>query len=445
FSRDPFRRDADRPFERQRRRQKRHPPRLYLEAEASPLNPTVGQQVTYTLYVYYDVNVRNATPGKLPDFKGFWSLVIPQPERTRQERLVRDGREIYRAVLFERALFPRRSGRLEIEPVEQTLTALIPDPSPFGSLMPKMRELKSTSNPVTIDVRPLPEPQPEGFAGLVGRMRLQLEADRAELEVGEAVTLTLRLAGEGHFQGAQAPTLGEIPGFQIMPPQELSNEFLDGTTVRGEREFSYVLLPRRPGSFEIPALEIPYFDPKAGEYRVASAPSVPLEVAGSSSLVATGSREVTLHTVRTANLPVARRARDQIKNALRHALVLIPLTLGLLLLLRDHRSDAVRSGRSRIRHALDLARKEERPRQAAALIEDAWRLYLEERWQIPKGTPSSKWVVMLTRKGIDQAVAQELVSVGDDLHYLRYAPKLSQTSELRSELVERSRRLLKEL
>jgi hypothetical protein len=104
-----------------------------------------------------------------------------------------------------------------------------------------------------------------------------------------------------------------------------------------------------------------------------------------------------------------------------------------------------RLARRHLVRSLEAVVAEERPRQAAKQVEDAWRNYLVERWEISPGTASTQWSTLLEEKGISKAIAEELVRLAEDLHYLRYAPKLSSTDELRRELVERSRRLAKKL
>jgi hypothetical protein len=94
---------------------------------------------------------------------------------------------------------------------------------------------------------------------------------------------------------------------------------------------------------------------------------------------------------------------------------------------------------------LKAASHEKRPRQVAALIEEAWREFLAARWEIPQGTPSTRWGQLLDHSGLPHGAATELVKLADDLHYLRYAPKLSSTEDLQEELVERSRKLVKAL
>ncbi|MCG8458237.1 MAG: BatD family protein, partial [Holophagales bacterium] len=201
-SRDPFESFFD-PLGRRGRRPPppSRPPEIFLEAEISPRRPYVGQQVLYTLFLYTDVTVRSVTPSELPDFKGFWTQVIPQPNNPDLEWVVRDNREIGRIVLLQRALFPRRAGELEIGPVKATMNAMVRDTRPLGSIFPEPHDVQRSTKATTIEVRQLPEPSPDDFRGAVGRMEVAASLEPRELEMGEAATLTLELKGEGHLQG----------------------------------------------------------------------------------------------------------------------------------------------------------------------------------------------------------------------------------------------------
>ncbi len=454
FSRDPIDSLLDSTFPRQRPRRQRQapPPEIFLEAEIQPKRPLVGQQALYTLYLYTDVNVRSVTPTELPDFKGFWAKPIPQPEDTRPERVIRDGREIGRVVLLERALFPRREGRLEIEPVQATMTALIRDSSVFGSLLPRMGEIDRTSNTLTVDVQPLPDP-PEAFSGVVGRVDLKASLEPRILEIGDAATLTLTLEGEGHLQGAQAPVIPELEGLQIFPPQHQSEESLKGHRVHGKRIWSYVLVPQRPGTIELSTISLTYFDPRRRQFNTTAVEGLGLQIKGSTRATQQSGQEVQLHSIRTALLPsVSGNSLLGLGKSWRHGLILLPWILfGLVWTWRRRGTGAPggsnprRGLRSELRRALAEARHEEVPRRTAALVEDAWRAYLEARWEIPKGAPSSQWSSLLQEQKVSSAVAEEIVRLVEDLHYLRYAPKLSSTDEMRAELLSRSERLSKKL
>ncbi len=433
---------ADEPRTRRRRPARRSVvPQVFLRAEAVPASPWVGEQVLYTLYLYTEADVGSIRPEELPDFKGFWSRTIPQsgliPEPV-------DG-DLYRVVLLEQALFPRRGGRFEIPPVAATMEARVRDPGITGSLMPRTHELSRVSNPVAVEVRELP-PAPAGFRGAVGRIDLAAELAPRELEAGEAATLTVTVRGRGHLQGIPAPELPALAGVEVFPPQQQGDETLTGKEVSGLRAWSYVLVPERPGEWRLPAIEVTYFDPREERYRVARGPELELVARGSTRRAKEGGRAVDLHPIRTAALPAV--AGDGVDWArLRPWLFAIPWGLGLLLLLvRRRRGDGGRArARDQLVSRLAAAAGESLPRRAAAEIEEAWRDFLEDRWGIPRGVPSPRWGQLLIDRGADPARAGELVRLAEDLHYLRYAPKLAAAEELRRDLRDRLRRLARRL
>ena len=440
FSREPFSEvRSGRGYHRSSRRPA-EVPQIFLHAEARPPEPYVGQQTLYTLNLYTQVDIHSVNPDGFPDFKGFWARVIPQPDQ-KPEMVRFEGERFGRVVLIQRALFPRRAGTLEIEPIAARMVARVTESGPLGSLLPKNREIVRQSNAVTIRVRELPPPPP-GFQGAVGDVSLAADLAPPELAVGEAATLKLELSGTGHLQGIQAPQIPEIPGIEVFPPQQQSEEELRGKSVVGSRVWSFVLIPQRPGEWALPPIEIPYFEPRGERYQVASSPALTLKVEAAASDAPAAGPVPELHPIRTAALPAPGGAGGFSK-AVVPWLFGLPLLLAALVLVARHRGALRRAvpAERRLLSRLDEAAAEERPRQAAAAIEEAWRELLAERWRIPQGAPSTQWGRLLAERGADAPGAEELVRLADDLHYLRYAPKLSSISELREDLLQRSRKL----
>lgn len=444
--RDPFARDPLDDFFGRRRRNRRPPPapEIHLEAEVTPPDPVVGEQALYTLYLYTDVTVRSVDPTELPDFEGFWVTVLPQKDRPDVEQVVRDGRRTNRVVLLQRALFPRRAGDVVIPPLEARLLADVPDPSPFGSLLPRTVEMERSSGPVTVRVRELPEPLPAGFQGAVGRLEAEASLEPGVVKMGEAATLTLRLSGDGHLQGLPAPELQDVAGLRFFPPQQQSKEELRGTRVRGERIWSWVVVPERPGTFEVPTIELPFWHPSRGDWATATADVGPLHVEGATRLTSPEGETLELRSIRTAAIPPPLDTGTIRRWAV--PLYATPWFLAVgLLLWRRRASPGSRTARRHLLEHLREAETEDRPRLVAAKVEDAWRDFLTERHGIPPGTPSTQWAQTLEEHGVPRADADELVRLADDLHYLRYAPKLSSVEDVQRELLERSRRLARRL
>ena len=81
----------------------------------------------------------------------------------------------------------------------------------------------------------------------------------------------------------------------------------------------------------------------------------------------------------------------------------------------------------------------------AVEIEDAWRQFLVQRWEVPEDADSSRWGDILASRDVDSEIAAAMGKLASDLHYLRFAPQLSSTESLRSDLFETSRVLLRGL
>jgi len=432
-------------FLRPRRPARRREPRIYLYAEAKPEHPWVGQQVIYTVYLFTQADVVSANPQETPDFQGFWVRDIPEPaDRPAQVEMVdrEDGR-YGRVRLLRRALFPRRGGRFEIEPTRFALRARVPDEGPFGLFGARGADLERASNPVSLKVRPLPPPPP-GFDGAVGTLRLDSDLKPAQLAVGDAATLTLTLSGSGNLQGIRKPQLEAPDGIKIFPPQQQAAEKVRGTRIVGTRTWRFVLVPERPGHWDLPPIAVPYFDPQSGDYQRATSDALSLDAQGATALTQEDGTTVRLHPIRTAALPAAQQGFGF--GRLAPWLFAAPWLLsGVWLALARGVAAGPRSERRTLAVALRSAEGEDDPRRAATAIEEAWRAYLGTRFDLPAGMASSQWRRALAARGVADADAGALVELADDLHYLRYAPKLSSTEDLRRELITRSHKLIRHL
>jgi hypothetical protein len=116
---------------------------------------------------------------------------------------------------------------------------------------------------------------------------------------------------------------------------------------------------------------------------------------------------------------------------------------------RSARTGLERGGESeearRFAEILREAEAEERPRQMALRLEEAWRDLLARGWGVPPATPPSRWRELLAGQGVEAEALDELDLLIEDLRYLRSAPQLSTTDALRGDAISRSRRLLRRL
>jgi hypothetical protein len=139
------------------------------------------------------------------------------------------------------------------------------------------------SAPLTIDIRPLPSAgQPASFSGAIGRFDLEVEAQPTLLRVGDPLSVTLTVRGEGLLETIRPPALEH--------QDTLTRDFkvpADPPAVKTDsaaRTFTYTLRPRRTGIREVPPIEMAYFDPDTQRFQVVRSTPVPLRVDAASTL-----------------------------------------------------------------------------------------------------------------------------------------------------------------
>lgn len=241
---------------------------LFLRASVDKTEPTVGEQVTYTLYIYSRVDVSSVNSPVMPKFDGFWSQDLKTSTTlSAEQRLV--GGVPYRAFLLrQKALFPMKAG-------EYTLSA--PEAEIVTGFLLGGRAVKKKGNELTLKVKPLP-------AGLktsnVGQWRLSTDVTQTEVNLGEPVQLHVVVEGRGNLQALEVPK-PEIPaGLRAFDPQVTEKASPAQGRLGGSRIVEYVLVPQQTGTFVIPGLTLPFYDPDAKRADESRTDAITLTVKG---------------------------------------------------------------------------------------------------------------------------------------------------------------------
>lgn len=261
---------------------------IFIRASIDKTNPYQGEQVIVTYKIYTTVPVSQINIGKLSSFPGFWyKNLLDDNEPLRQHNETINGKEYVVADLRKIALFAQRSGEIKIEPMELNCVAQVKianartrDPffdsffnDPFFNRNYQNVELNLQSNPLTIDVKPLPASgQPNGFGGAVGSFNLSSELDRTKLKTNEPLTLKLTLSGKGNIELIEALPLSFPPDFETYDPKITNNLSRGQSGISGSRTFEYLVIPRNAGEFQIKPAQFSYFDPEKKSYFTLSSP-----------------------------------------------------------------------------------------------------------------------------------------------------------------------------
>jgi len=179
---------------------------------------------------------------------------------------------------FDVVIVPNSSGTHDLGPMSITFDAVTGQrqrsffDAPWDD--PSItRRMSVMSDPVAVKVKPLPEAgRPADFTGLVGRYTLKTMAEPTSVSVGDPITLKLIVDGPDPTSRIEPPDLARLPDFGAF---KISSEGWrdDSGDLPGPRAFSTTIRVTDAKTTEIPALEIPSFDPERGEYfRARSVP-----------------------------------------------------------------------------------------------------------------------------------------------------------------------------
>ncbi len=246
---------------------------LFLEVHVDKTKAYVGEQIMVSWYIYTRGHVRDLDTLKHPSNQGFWKEDIHIAQRLKFQSQVVNGILYHRALLASYALFPLKEGEAVIDSYKVKCTFI--SRNSYGFRQPT--QLTKSSEPVTIEVMPLPqENRPSHFSGAVGMFQVRSELDNSKVSTNQPVTLKIKITGRGNAKLIDLPSLNEIPKeIEVYDTKADSKFFKSG---QGYKEFEVILVPRSSGSFVVPSLSFNAFDPEAGSYYQKKTNSHILEV-----------------------------------------------------------------------------------------------------------------------------------------------------------------------
>ena len=237
---------------------------VFVRASVDKENPYVYEQVTLKLLIYSRLAFMSNPSFSMPDAGGFWKENLP----ARDVRIVTIEGRRYQLLEVDLALFPTRSGRLEIGASQVSLTVQSNDRrrDPFGFRRGKQVQLET--KPITLDVKALPPGAPEGFDGAVGDYVLEVQADKVQVEQNEPILLNVKVSGNGNLRTVNSIIVPDLPQFRTYPEELVQSQAASGTTLGGMVRQKIVLVPLSAGDMQVPPLKLVTFSPRAGEYKV---------------------------------------------------------------------------------------------------------------------------------------------------------------------------------
>ena len=228
---------------------------LFIKSTLDKSEAYVGEQVVLSFYLYSRIDLSSVDSVNMPKLDGFLSQDFPTPNQLMSQQRVINGVPYREYLVRKKAIFPLHAGAVDVEAIEADITT--------GSIF-QGRRVHRKGNELHLVVRNLP---PGPATTIVGKWRLAREVSQTEVALGEPVQVKFMLEGRGSLQQVQLPPL-EVPGaFRTFDPETTDKPIVNKTSVGGTRTVEYTLVPQQTGTFTLPAMRVPYFDPEARRYE----------------------------------------------------------------------------------------------------------------------------------------------------------------------------------
>lgn len=246
---------------------------FFVQVEVDKTEVYEGEQVTVSWYIYTRGQMETLDRVKFPDLRGFWKEIIEEVPTIQFSEEIVNGVPYRKALLASHALFPIKAGTATID--EYKIKSKVRTPSQmFG--FGEAREYTKSSQRVSIKVKPLPtEGRPSNFSGAVGDFEIRASTDNPQVPANQPFSLKVRFEGMGNAKLIELPAIQWPEGLEVYDTKSDSKFFKNG---RSYKQFEVLVIPRKEGALEIPAISVSTFDPRTGKYVTKTTDPVHLQV-----------------------------------------------------------------------------------------------------------------------------------------------------------------------
>ncbi|MBC2850053.1 BatD family protein [Cetobacterium sp. 8H] len=234
-----------------------------------------GEKIPFEESFISTVNISSFNQIKAPDFKDFSVKdITPYSNNSYvQQNTSFKGKSAIELILYKGILQANSSGEKTILSSEIKVGEPSRDFFYENSAYLGPKEIK-------IDIEPLPSGAPKDFTDIVGSLFSEVKWGNTSVNIGQALTLTLKLYGSGNLELLDKIYNENNQNFNIFESVKKYDENIAEGKYYNEKTFEIAFIPKQNGEQETPELKIPYFNTKNSKYEYLIIPSQKINVIG---------------------------------------------------------------------------------------------------------------------------------------------------------------------
>lgn len=448
---------------------------VFIKAFCTNSNPYQGEQITVTYKLYLGKSVNGGyqiNDFELPKQSDLWAYELEGSNNNSRPPVENiDGKQYTVIEIKKTALFPQKSGKITITPMELDLIVrnITSSGDPFydnffGGGRAHDYNLKIKSNSISLNVKPLPENgKPENFSGVVGNFNIKALLSRKDLSTNDATNLTITVSGAGNLQYIDQLDQTFPPDFDVSDPTITDNINNKSNSVSGSRIFEYVIIPRSPGDFKLKPASFSYFDTKSKSYKTISTEEFSISVKkgegdATTTTISSNQKEIKvlgkdIRFIKTKFTTPKLAHSHFFDSPLYYLLLFAPIILFFLFIIiwRKHieyqsntalvkNKRAHKVAKKSLKNAHILLREGKKDDFYIEISRALWG-YLSDKYHIPLAQLSIETVEKtLTEKQIKAERISDFIDTLNQCEFARFAP--GDSSQMMNEMYERALRFI---
>lgn len=239
----------------------KHESDIFVRTLVNKSSAYVNEPVIFSHKIYYRNLGISRSPQKKPqEFTGFLAEDIPPPKRMQRKIEMYKGQKYYTLTIERKILIPNTPGKKYIKGAE--FYFVIED---FLSIFP--RQIKKIANPISINVKSLPENKPVDFNGTVGSYRMKAKLSTKNITQNQPFSLKVVISGSGNIKSISKPKEPEFQNFRIYDTHSSINISKGAGGITGNKTFEYILIPQSAGNLKIEPFSFSYFNYSKKKYE----------------------------------------------------------------------------------------------------------------------------------------------------------------------------------
>ncbi len=247
----------------------------------------LGEQITLTQKIYTRLELRGIQNIKFPSLEGFWAKNQDKNNNIQLHIENLDGINYYVGEISTQYIFPQRSGKLTIPPLEIECVVRKRSNRPprdifeqfFGVNAYEDKVVTLKSQPITIQVDDLPtQNKPANFSGAVGtNFSFKVEINKNKVAANDAINLKVTISGNGNIPLIDAPKINFPSEFETYDPK-ITENISTANGISGTKTFEYLIIPRQEGTYKLNNIQFSYFNLNSKSYLTIPSPEIVIEV-----------------------------------------------------------------------------------------------------------------------------------------------------------------------